>query len=216
MEINTTLDSTTMVELIKLVPSLLWILLALIIFLYFKDTLRENILPYMGSIKGFGVEVTIAREQMDRSFKKWNIQADDKDRDLVLARAKRIASLLNGAKVLWLDDEPGKLIDERLLFGQLGMSVDFFDKFSEELMTKLTKNPYNLVISDMKYLNPDGIKVKNSLLDEMVKRKIDIPLIYYVGNYDRERGVPANAFGMTDRPDQLLHLVFDVIERKKS
>lgn len=170
----------------------------------------------MGSIKGFGVEVTIAREQMDRSFEKWNIQADDKDRNLALARAKRIAPLLKGAKVLWLDDEPGTLIEERLLFGQLGMSVDFFDKFSEELMLKLTKNAYDLVISDMKYQKPDGVKVKNSLLEEMVKRKIDIPLIYYVGNYDQERGVPANAFGMTDRPDQLLHLVFDVIERKKS
>jgi len=216
MEINTTLDSATTVEFIKLVPSLLWISLALFIFLYFKDTLRDNILPNMGSIKGFGVEVTIAREQMDRSFEKWNIKADDKDRARVLARAKRIAPILNGAKILWLDDEPGTLIEERLLLGQLGISVDFFDKFSEELMSKLTNNAYDLVVSDMKYQNPDGVKVKNNLLEEMVKRKIDIPLIYYVGNYDRERGVPANSFGMTDRPDQFLHLVFDVIERKRS
>ncbi len=216
MEINTTLDSATTVEFIKLVPSLLWISLALFIFLYFKDTLRDNILPNMGSIKGFGVEVTIAREQMDRSFEKWNIKADDKDRARVLARAKRIAPILNGAKMLWLDDEPGTLIEERLLLGQLGISVDFFDKFSEELMSKLTNNAYDLVVSDMKYQNPDGVKVKNNLLEEMVKRKIDIPLIYYVGNYDRERGVPLNSFGMTDRPDQFLHLVFDIIERKRS
>lgn len=215
MPSNMTLDSTMTVELIKLIPSILWIFLVLMIFFSFKDTVRDNILPNMGSIRGFGIEITIAREQMDKSFEKWKITGDGDERAIALSRAKRIASLLQGAKILWMDDEPETLIEERLLIGQLGISIDFFTKCSEAI-SKLEKYGYDLIISDIKYKNSNGMMVKNNLLEEMVKKKIDIPLIYYISNYDKERGTPAHAFGITERPDQLLHLILDVIERKRS
>lgn len=39
------------------------------------------------------------------------------------------------------------------------------------------------------------------------------PVILYVGRVDRERGVPAGAFGITDRPDELLNLLMDALDR---
>jgi hypothetical protein len=39
------------------------------------------------------------------------------------------------------------------------------------------------------------------------------PVIYYVGRPNPDAGVPADAFGVTNRPDQLLHLVIDALSR---
>jgi hypothetical protein len=35
-----------------------------------------------------------------------------------------------------------------------------------------------------------------------------------VGNFNAQDGVPLGAFGITNRPDELLHLVLDIVERK--
>ena len=41
------------------------------------------------------------------------------------------------------------------------------------------------------------------------------PVIFYVGVFEPERGVPGQAFGITNRPDELLHLTLDALERFK-
>ena len=38
-------------------------------------------------------------------------------------------------------------------------------------------------------------------------------VVFYVGRVDRAAGVPAGSFGITNRPDELLHLVMDALER---
>jgi hypothetical protein len=42
---------------------------------------------------------------------------------------------------------------------------------------------------------------------------ISTPLIFYIREVDEARGTPVGAFAITDRPDELLHLVLDVLER---
>jgi hypothetical protein len=39
------------------------------------------------------------------------------------------------------------------------------------------------------------------------------PIIFYVGRFDAGAGVPAGAFGVTNRPDQLLQLTIDALSR---
>jgi len=39
------------------------------------------------------------------------------------------------------------------------------------------------------------------------------PVIFYVGTVNDDRGVPPGSFGITARPDELLDLVMDAIER---
>jgi hypothetical protein len=51
------------------------------------------------------------------------------------------------------------------------------------------------------------------LLDESRRRSVAVPTIFTVGDYDPKRGTPAFAFGITNRVDELLNLVFDVLER---
>lgn len=221
MAANITSDSTITVEFIKLIPSLLWVVLIGVIFLYFKDTIRDKVLPNLGSIKGFGMEITIIREAMDKSIEKWdNIKVDNKERSIVLNRAKRLAPILQGAKILWISFKPETLNEERSLLSQLGISVDFaksinFANDFSEVQSRLEQG-YDLILSDLKYIDANGEKKNNNLMMEMAKREFDFPVIFYVGMYDKERGTPAHAFGITDRPDQMLHLVFDVLERKRS
>ena len=38
------------------------------------------------------------------------------------------------------------------------------------------------------------------------------PVVFYVADFDRQRGVPAGAFGITDDVDELVHLVMDVLQ----
>jgi hypothetical protein len=40
-------------------------------------------------------------------------------------------------------------------------------------------------------------------------------VIFYVGEFDPGRGLPPFAFGLTNRPDELLHLILDVLARRK-
>jgi len=39
------------------------------------------------------------------------------------------------------------------------------------------------------------------------------PVIYYVGRPNPDAGVPLGAFGLTNRPDQLLQLTIDALSR---
>ena len=40
-----------------------------------------------------------------------------------------------------------------------------------------------------------------------------VPLIFYVSERDEEQPLPVGAFGLTNRPDTLVHLVIDALER---
>jgi hypothetical protein len=50
-------------------------------------------------------------------------------------------------------------------------------------------------------------------LNETVRRGIHRPTIFTVGRFQPELGVPPYAFGITNRVDDLLNLVFDALER---
>jgi len=41
------------------------------------------------------------------------------------------------------------------------------------------------------------------------------PVIFYVDVIDPTTGIPPLAFSMTNRPDEILHLTLDTLERKK-
>ena len=74
-----------------------------------------------------------------------------------------------------------------------------------------TKN-YELILSDIARndINDEGLRFHKKLIDE----SIYIPLVFYTGFVDKEKGVPPYAFGIADLPNELIHLVLDVIERK--
>jgi len=60
--------------------------------------------------------------------------------------------------------------------------------------------------------NQAGLK----FLQDYAKHKKRVPVIFYIGHPDPTKPVPLHAFGITHRPDELLHLILDVLERMKA
>ena len=129
----------------------------------------------------------------------------------VARRARVVRSLLHGARALWVDGNPGNNLYERTVLASLGVSTDVALSTVDALYMA-GRLKYDLILSDMnRGGNPRaGIE----LLDELTLRKLITPVLYYVGELDRARGTPPGAFGITNRPDQLLHYVLDVLERR--
>jgi DNA-binding NtrC family response regulator len=84
---------------------------------------------------------------------------------------------------------------------------------TEEALGFLKNEKFDLVVSDMARWNisDDGLR----LIKRMREAGLYRPTILTVGNHDPDRGTPAFSFGITNRLDELLNLVFDVVERAK-
>ena len=78
----------------------------------------------------------------------------------------------------------------------------------------LRNDDYDLILSDM--ARDDKAMAGLEFLEQCRKESKSIPVIFYIGVLDPTKGVPPQAFGITNRPDELLHLTLDVLERKKS
>ncbi|MFQ6114776.1 MAG: hypothetical protein ACE5NG_11970, partial [bacterium] len=72
---------------------------------------------------------------------------------------------------------------------------------------------YDLIISDIARGNDKTAGL--DFLKQLRNNKNTTPVIFYIGEINPKFGVPAQAFGITNRPDELLHLALDALERKK-
>ena len=128
----------------------------------------------------------------------------------VARRARVVRPLLRGARALWVDDNPGNNLYERTVLASLGVSVDLALS-TEEALYMATRLKYDLILSDMK--RGPSPSAGRDLLEQLMLRKSATPVVFYVGHADR-MPPPVGAFATTDRPDELLHYIFDVLERR--
>jgi CheY-like chemotaxis protein len=206
------------VELIKQIPSFLWFaLVALLIWLNYKR-IRDNILPKLTGIKALGVEFSFVADSIDAAIQlgeksqKWDVEVPEKDKEAVLKRARRHLDVFNNAYILWVDDRPENNRNERRMFRQLHAQVVSATS-TQQAMEFLEMDVYDLVISDIAREDQND---KNGIefLRELRRSGDATPVIFYVGEYNENLGTPGEAFGITNRPDKLLHLVLDVLERR--
>jgi hypothetical protein len=165
----------------------------------------------------------------------------DADRKRVLQRAVMVQDALRGARILWIDDKCGGNDYERAALNALGILVDLASS-SVEAETKLTRNRtstpdnvptadvgrdgpgeeddatryYDAIISDIE--RGQGEREGIRFFDEEVWGKLGPyrRMIFYVGWLETNEKTPLHAFGITNRPDELLHLVFDALERERA
>jgi CheY-like chemotaxis protein len=205
-------------ELIKVLPAVLWCIFAFVVFLLLYRRIRDDLLPHVQGLKGMGVELSFVRESMNAAVELaeksplWKVQVASIDRDLVLKRAKSHLAVLQNSQILWMDDHPENNLNERKMFRQLKIDIDIA-KSTEEALGMLRIGRYDLILSDMAH--DDDPTAGLSLLRQIPSER-KAPVIFYVGVVDASKGVPARAFGITNRPDELLHLTLDALERKKS
>ncbi|MBI3799630.1 MAG: response regulator [Deltaproteobacteria bacterium] len=206
------------VELIKLIPSLLWFLSVATLFGLFYRPIRDELLPNLTGFKAGGVELSFVRESIDAAIElaekspQWKVNVSSEDKERALRRAKKHLAIFRDAQILWVDDHPENNLNERRMFRQLKTDVDTA-KSTDEALSILQTGNYDLVISDMSRGKDTTAGLE---FVEQLRQKKTTPVIFYVGVFDPAKGVPAKAFGITNRPDELLHLSLDTLERKKS
>jgi len=206
-------------ELIETIPSILWFIFILVVFILFYKRIRDELLPKLGSIKAAGVEFSFVENSIEAAIEfgekseRWHVKVPEKDKKAALNRAKHHLNTFRDTKVLWVDDHPENNRNERRMFRQLKVDIDIAMN-SNEALEMLRCDIYDLVISDIARDDKedlDGLQ----FLSELRKTDPDTPVIFYVGVMEAGKGVPEYAFGITNRPDELLHLTLDALERKR-
>jgi CheY-like chemotaxis protein len=204
-------------EIVKSLPSVLWFLFACFIVGIFYRPIVHHLFPQLASFKAMGIEMSFVRDSLDNSVElaekspQWKIEVSSQDKRRVLARAGKHISVFKGAHVLWIDDHPENNLNERKMFRGLGVEIDIAKSTTEAL--SMAAGGYDLIFSDM--ARGDEREAGSEFLARwrLVNRKT--PVIFYVGDYDAAKGVPGGAFGITNRPDELLHLSLDALERQR-
>jgi CheY-like chemotaxis protein len=82
---------------------------------------------------------------------------------------------------------------------------------SQQALSRQDRDPYDVIVSDMRrgLTTDEGLR----FLKELRKNGENTPVIFTVGDYRPELGTPPYAFGITNRIDELLNLLFDALER---
>jgi CheY-like chemotaxis protein len=133
-------------------------------------------------------------------------------RSSALRRAQLVKPVLEGARALWVDDQPRNNVYEFRTLAALGINVEFAVS-SEEALEKARGAKYDVILSDMARDRPDaGLVLLRKLREAICLTEV----VFYVGQVDKARAVPLGAFGIADLPEPLIHLVFDVIERQRA
>jgi len=232
-------------ELVKLIPAVLWVFVAVWALILFKGDIRK-LLGRAKGVKALGIELSLAQEELDRAAQEAAAPADEavekaeqdleradelisfrlspdevraeyiarpEQRSKALRRAQTIVPALEpGAQVLWVDDHPENNRNERRVLQSLGIFVDEV-RSTEEALASLRRASYDLVLSDM--ARDGDAEAGLRMLSAMRTGGIDVEVIFYVGLINPLAGVPPGAFGITARPDELVHYVLDVLERRR-
>jgi len=206
-------------DLTQLIPSALWFILVLVIVLVFYRPIRDELVPRLSGLNFMGVQFSFVEASINAAIElakkspQWQVAISPEETERAIARAKRNVSFFKSASFLWVDDHPENNLNERKMFRQLGAEIDTATS-SNEALDMLSRGAYDIVISDMSRNGNATAGVE--FLSELRKTNSTTPLIFYIGFIDPAQGTPARAFGITNRPDELLHLTLDVLERKNN
>ena len=210
-------QNDVIIELIKISPNILWVIFGFVVFYYIYKALVKYIFPHMKFISAYGVEIHLLKTTMNSIIKvaeknkQWNINISEEDKNIVINRVQSHSKIFDNTSILWFDDRPETLNNEIKMFSQLGVEVKQVETLSDALQKIKNKN-FDILISDI----DRGTDKDNGIetLKDIVKHGYTIPSIFYIGEYSNQLGTPPYAFGITNRPDELLHLVIDILERK--
>jgi DNA anti-recombination protein RmuC len=173
-----------------------------------KELLRSNGV----SVDDHPDDISSIGKTLEEAINKQSSQVNKNDQSQVLRRAQHAKSVLQGAQILWVDDNPSNNIYERRLLRSLGVFIDLA-RSTDEALEMLQDTYYDVVISDMGRQGVKGEALR--LLSEMKKRGINRSIIFYTWGVDYSQGTPAYAFAITERPDYLLNYIIDVLERER-
>jgi len=205
------MSTQVVVEIIKILPSIIWIVFGATALGLFYLPIRENLLPRLQTFKAWGIETSFIKEVLDKAAEN-NLTGDEQSRTALTRRAERLAQIAAGAKILLVNDEPSDMSYVMDILEKMKIAVTIATD-TKTALNLLKENQFDVVISDMRRGGSQNEGI--AFLSEAIKLGINRPTIFTVGDYDPSRGTPAYAFGITNRVDDLLNYVFDVLERTR-
>ena len=178
------------------------------------DDIQCNGAEFNGYLNDINESVTrvdkSALPTLEESELRKNFHITEAQKTTILQRMANVKERNLTLRALWIDDNPPCVLSEQRLLTALNVQID--SAFSSENAALMIKNAtYDLIV----YLNRNGnVHEGYEFIKELVEQNIRIPTIFYITKLNEEKGVPPYAFGITNRPTELLHLVMDIIERK--
>lgn len=215
-------------EALSHADTVIWAAVAVWVIHRFGPTIEKLFRERLKSFKAGGVEMEFVRETMDEaateashhsevvisSTLKKKVEISERAREVAAARAVRCRAVLQDKLVLWVDDGLANNRLERKLLQSFGLVIEQVQT-NEQAMAVISPadHGYDLILSDIARPpdHPSGLDLL-AKLNEQTRRP---PLIFYITQVDVRKPVPVGAFGLTNRPDELLHLVIDALERSR-
>lgn len=188
----------------------------------FKKTLSKDLVQDIFTTPedlAFKVAASLGRYLLKEKVKSELVQAAKSEPavteqllDQVARRAERLLPIIEDARVLLVNDVPQEMTHVVQILRDLRVEVEIATD-TDTAIDLLANRSFHAIVSDMAR---DGVQDAGlRLLEMMRKRGMDLPIVFTVGRYQPRRGTPAYAFGITNRVDDLLNLLFDIFERVK-
>ncbi|MCB0635152.1 MAG: response regulator [Lewinella sp.] len=114
------------------------------------------------------------------------------------------------ARILWIDNHPSNNTLETEVLQKVGLQVDGATS-SAQAEQLMLRHPYQVILSD---ISREGNRTEG--IDFLARRRSagpHPPFVFYTGHHEPAKGTPPYAFGITHSPEELLHLVMDVLAR---
>jgi CheY-like chemotaxis protein len=210
------MDRDLLLAIIAILPQLVLVGLVVALAVGFRGPLARLLDERVSSVSAFGVKVDLRPADVDDAVQKRMTATNDPGPtgagEQVVERAKRMAERLAGRTILWVDDRPDGNRIERRMLRQMGIFTEVVT--SNAQAAAVLDDPaetIGLIISDIS--RDDESADGRALIEAIRARSRSLPVVLYVERLDRARGTPAGAFGITNRPDQLLNLVMDALDR---
>src|SRR5262245_59165893 len=205
--------SNFIVELIKVSPGLAAAGITLGVLIAYRHQI-DNLFYRLNKFKGFGVEAEFATQPLERAIEARQVQklVSFGDRRSVLRRLAWAAPLLRDMPLLWVDDRPQDTQFERGLLKDCGVRVTLATA-SAEAERALRETDFTVVVTDIKREGSDTEGL--DFVARAWRGHFYRWTIAYTGTPQEGRSVPPHLFGITKRPDHLLHLICDAAERER-
>jgi CheY-like chemotaxis protein len=211
-------------HIIGAMAALLWVLLAGFVVWLLREPLTAAV-SRLAAFEAFGVKFALSGgAALDTAIElaeknpAWPVEVLAADCKAAIDRANAHRSVFEGAEILWVDDRPSNNRDEARMLRSCSALITFAattDEASRALQTAAEqRQPFDIILSDISRDLPTSDPTAGlTMLERLRNAGFHPPVIYYIGRPNADAGVPAGAFGITNRPDQLLQLVIDALSR---
>jgi len=132
-----------------------------------------------------------------------------------LRRAAYSRKQMANAQILWIDDRLAGIAKEVETIEHLGARITLARSTEEAIAIlegpqEMSVPGRRIIISD---IARDGVPDAGTrAIPQLLRADPDAAILFYIADLDKRRGIPEGAKGITNRTDELLHLLMDVLE----